>query len=539
MDPSTSASELDVPIGLAVDFADELEFELGLSSVQDKPVVMSSPRLSSIQMSPSPSQISTGGNMTLAPNSPASTAYMTSPPTSPTPMSFPPDTRPDSDSESEQDGMIRSPLNLGKGKSPIAPSSYDIKGKSRAIPTPKLALRELSPREFQTPPDTSFGAPSGSGLGPTAREGSRMSNTTSPTDVSTRDLPSIMPLGPSSDSSEPEVDVTPRPSRIRSRALSGLSFSSLRDAVNSRRRGISRQPSISASGTTSPTSGLGRKLSLKGIASLVRRKKDRDGSMSRSGLSSEVTSGISTPASAFLTPSSTIVRRNGGGPTRVSVVGPWESESSEPSGSSGDDSSTPQQDDTPPANPIPKLEQEVVPRPVRGRAETAPTGDYFGFTFGFEDDEEDKEKPESDEPSREDSSDVLVQASDATNVEPPSPESPFDRLPRELHLLILGHLARSYIDDHVQAIQDGIWSTAKAGSTENKWVGEAGGLRAIVGVARVSSFFWGFRELKFDRARFILFYLFPGARCLEAGIHLPTTAHFGPESTMHQFFLLE
>ncbi|CAE6490812.1 unnamed protein product [Rhizoctonia solani] len=485
MNLSTSASELDVPIGLAVDFADELEFELGLSLAQDKPVV-SSPRLSSIQMSPSPSQISTGGNMTsLAPNSPASTAYMTSPPTSPTPMSFPPDTRPDSDSESEQDGIARSQLARGKGKSPIAPSSYDIKGKSRAIPTPKLALRELSPREFQTPPDTSFGTPSGSGMGSTsARERSRTSHTyaTSPTEVSTRDLPSIMPLGPSSDSSEPEVDVTPRPSRIRSRALSGLSFSSLRDAVNSRRRSISRQPSISASGTTSPTPGLGRRLSLKGIASLVRRKKDRDGSRSRSGLSSEVTSGVSTPASVFLTPSSTIVRRNGGGPARVSVVGPWES----PSGSSDNDSSTPQQDDTPPANPILKPEQEVVSRPVRGRAETAPAGDYFGFTFGFEDDEEDKEKPESDEPSREDSSDVLVQTSDATNVEPPSPESAFDRFPRELHLLILAHLAKSYVDDHVRAIQDGTWSTAKAGSMENMWVGEAGGLRAVIGVARVS-----------------------------------------------------
>ncbi|CAE6480788.1 unnamed protein product, partial [Rhizoctonia solani] len=489
MDPSTSSSELDVPIGLAIDFADELEFELGLSVVQDKPAVVSSPRLSSVsvQMSPSSSQISTGGNQTsLAPNSPASTAYMTSPPTSPTPMSFPPDTRPDSDSEPEADGMVHSQLTLSKGKSPIAPpSSYDIKGKSRAIPTPKMAVRELSLREFQTPPDTTFGTPSGSGVGSSsARERAHA-------ETSTRDLPSIMPLGPSSsDSFEPEVDITPRPSRIRSRALSGLSFSSLRDAVNTRRKSLSRQPSISASGTSSPTPGLGRRLSLKGIASLVRRKKDRDGSMSRSGLSSEVASGISTPASAFMTPSSTIARRNGEA-TRVSVVGPWETG---PSGSSDNDSSTPQQDDTPPANPnpnpIPKPEHEhdheVLTRPVRGRAETAPTGDYFGFTFGFEDPEEDKEKQESDEPSREDSSDVLIRASDATNVEPPRPTSSFERLPRELHLLILVHLARSYVHDHERTVQDGAWSTAKAASPENKWVGEAGGLRAVIGMARVS-----------------------------------------------------
>ncbi|KDN36474.1 hypothetical protein RSAG8_10812, partial [Rhizoctonia solani AG-8 WAC10335] len=418
MDPSTSASELDVPIGLGVDFADELEFELGLAPVHDKPVAVSSPRMSSVQMSPSPSQISSGGNRTsLAPNSPASTAYMTSPPTSPTPMSFPPDTRPDSDSESEQEARVHSQLTLGKGKSPITPSSYDIKGKSRAIPTPKLALRELSPREFQTPPDTTFGTPSSSGLGSTsARERSHTNNTLSPTDVSTRNLPSIMPLGPSSDSSEPEVDITPRPSRIRSRALSGISFSSLRDAVNTRRKSISRQPSISASGSSSPIPGLARKFSFKGLTALVRRKKDREGSRPRSGLSSEVASGISTPASAFLTPSSTIARRHGERISRVSVVGPWESE---PSGSSGNGSSTPQQDDTPPADPILKAEHEVVSRPVRGRAETAPTGDYFGFTFGF-------------------------------------------------------------------AIQDGTWSVTKAGSMENKWVGEAAGLRAIVGMARVS-----------------------------------------------------
>ncbi|KAJ1301827.1 hypothetical protein OPQ81_009055 [Rhizoctonia solani] len=487
MDPSTSTSELDVPIGLAVDFADELEFELGLSSVQGKPVVVPSPRVSSVQMSPSSSRISSGGNMSsLAPNSPASTAYMTSPPTSPTPMSFPPDTRPDSDSDSEQDGMVQSQLTLGKGKSPIAPASFDVKGKSRAIPTPRLANRELSLREFQTPPDTTFGTPSGSGLGSsTTRQRSFTSNATSPADLSSRDLPSIMPLGPSSpNSSEPEVDITPRPSRIRSRALSGLSFSSLRDAVNNRRKSISRQPSISASGTSSPTPGLGRKLSLKGIASLVGRKKDRDGSRSRSrsGLSSEVTSGASTPVSAFLTPSSTMAHRSGGN-TRVSVLGSWEGE---PNGSSGDDSSTPQQDDTPPADPVPKAEQEVVSRPVRGRAETAPTGDYFGFTFGFEEDEEDKEKPETEEPSREDSSDVLIETSDSVNVEPHRPESSFDRLPRELHLLILAHLARSYVDDYVRAIQDGTWSTSKAGSMENKWVGEAGGLRAIIGMARVS-----------------------------------------------------
>jgi hypothetical protein len=90
----------------------------------------------------------------------------------------------------------------------------------------------------------------------------------------------------------------------------------------------------------------------------------------------------------------------------VSVIGPWESE---PSGSSGEESSsTPQQDDTPPADPIIKPEQEVVSRPVRGRAETAPSGDYFGFTFGFEEEEDNKEKSDVDEPSREDTSDVLV-----------------------------------------------------------------------------------------------------------------------------------
>ncbi|CAE6446800.1 unnamed protein product [Rhizoctonia solani] len=488
MNPSTSGSELDVPIGLAVDFADELEFELRLSPMHDKPMIMSSPRLSSIQMSPSPSQTSTGGNMTsLAPNSPASTAYMTSPPTSPTPMSFPPDTRPDSDSESEQEGthMVHSPLTLEKGKAPMAPPLYDTKGKSRAIPTPKLPFRDLSLREFQTPPDTTFGTPSGSGMGSTStRDRSKVPNAISP-DESTRDLPSIMPLGPSSsNSSEPEIDDTPRPSRIRSRALSGLSFSSLRDAVNSRRKSMSRQPSITPSGTSSPTPGLARRLSLKGLSALVRRKKDRDGSRSRSGLSSEVTSGVSTPVSAFLTPSSTITRRNGGGNTRVPVMGPWESGSS---GSSGEESSsTPQPDDTPPADPSAKIEQEVVSRPVRGRADTAPTGDYFGFTFGFEDEGEDREKPDVDEPSREDTSDVLVQASDAANVEPLPPQNSFSALPRELHLLILVHLAMSYVDDHVRAIQDGNWSATKAGNTENKWVGEAAGLKAIVGMARVS-----------------------------------------------------
>ncbi|ELU38503.1 hypothetical protein AG1IA_07468 [Rhizoctonia solani AG-1 IA] len=264
MNLSTSASELDVPIGLAVDFADELEFELGLSSVQDKPVSMSvsSPRLSSVQMSPSPSQISTGGNMTsLAPNSPTSTAYMTSPPTSPTPMSFAPDTRPDSDSECEEEGTIdsNSAVGLEKGKAPMAPPRHDTKGKSRAIPTPKLPFRDLSLHEFQTPPDTTFGTPSGSGVGSTGtRSRSRANNTMLPADESTRDLPSIMPLGPSSssNSSEPEIDVTPRPSRIRSRALSGLSFSSLRDAVNSHRKSMSRQPSITISGTSSPTPSL-------------------------------------------------------------------------------------------------------------------------------------------------------------------------------------------------------------------------------------------------------------------------------------------
>ncbi|GAB1524620.1 hypothetical protein RhiTH_007774 [Rhizoctonia solani] len=492
MNLSTSASELDVPIGLAVDFADELEFELGLSSVQDKPVSMSvsSPRLSSVQMSPSPSQISTGGNMTsLAPNSPTSTAYMTSPPTSPTPMSFAPDTRPDSDSECEEEGTIdsNSAVGLEKGKAPMAPPRHDTKGKSRAIPTPKLPFRDLSLHEFQTPPDTTFGTPSGSGVGSTGtRSRSRANNTMLPADESTRDLPSIMPLGPSSsssNSSEPEIDVTPRPSRIRSRALSGLSFSSLRDAVNSHRKSMSRQPSITISGTSSPTPSLARRLSLKGLSALIRRKKDRDGSRSRSGLSSEVASGVSTPASPFLTPSSTVARRNGGN-ARVCVTGAWEGG---PSGSSGEDTaSTAQQDDAPPAaDPIPKAEQEVVSRPVRGRADTVPTSDYFGFTFGFEDEEEEKEKPDVDEPSREDTSDVLVRSSDTAQVDSP-PQSSFSTLPRELHLLILVHLARSYVDDHARAIQGEAWSTTKAGSIENKWVGEAAGLRAIIGMARVS-----------------------------------------------------
>ncbi|CCO35840.1 SCF E3 ubiquitin ligase complex F-box protein grrA AltName: Full=F-box and leucine-rich repeat protein grrA [Rhizoctonia solani AG-1 IB] len=496
MNPSTSASELDVPIGLAIDFADELEFELGLSSMKDKPMTVSSPRLSSVQMSPSPSQVSTAGNMSsLAPNSPASTAYMTSPPTSPTPMSFPPDTRPDSDSDSEREGVIHSPLAPEKGKAPTAPPLYDIKGKSRAIPTPKLPFRDLSLREFQTPPDTTFGTPSGSGMGSTStRDSSKANSPISPANESTRDLPSIMPLGPSSSSnfSELEIDATPRPSRIRSRALSGLSFSSLRDAVNTRRKTISRQPSITVSGTSSPTPSLARRLSLKGISALIHRKKDRDGSRSRSGLSSEVASGVSTPASEFMTPSSTIARRNGGGNARVSVIGPWEIE---PSGSSGEESSsTPQQDDTPPADPIIKAEQEVVSRPVRGRAETAPSGDYFGFTFGFEEEEDNKKKSDVDEPSREDTSDVLVQSPHAANVDP-TPRSSFSALPRELHLLVLVHLARSYVDDHARAIQDESWSTTKAGTMENRWVGEAAGLRAVVGMARVS---WAWYSLTHD-----------------------------------------
>jgi hypothetical protein len=67
------------------------------------------------------------------------------------------------------------------------------------------------------------------------------------------------------------------------------------------------------------------------------------------------------------------------------------------------------------------------------------------------------------------------------------PAGQFDALPRELHLLVLFHLARSHVEDHVRALQDGVWSAARAASDKHKWVGEAAGLRAIIGTARVSS----------------------------------------------------
>jgi F-box/leucine-rich repeat protein 2/20 len=68
----------------------------------------------------------------------------------------------------------------------------------------------------------------------------------------------------------------------------------------------------------------------------------------------------------------------------------------------------------------------------------------------------------------------------------PIPLTPFDRLPRELHLLVLSHLIDAFTYDYNHATKEGKWSAARAGSAEGKWVGEAAGLRAVVATARVS-----------------------------------------------------
>ncbi|KAG9087821.1 hypothetical protein FRC07_012731, partial [Ceratobasidium sp. 392] len=322
------------------------------------------------------------------------------------------------------------------------------KGKGRAIPTPARHLGSaassgtgMDPRTtFQTPPDTSFGTPGAVG------SGSRGRAMKSREEREREDLPSIMPLSPS-----PSPSPTPRPSRVR--AISGLSFTSLKETIRSKSRSGTASPlSRSVSGAPSPSEERGpkRKLSLKGLANafVKRKNKSRPGS----GLSSEV---VSPATSAFQTPSSSLPRRGAGPLARPSIVGvQWESEG------------------------ISKA-QEVLTRPVRGRAETAPVvvGDYSGFRFDVE---------REDEPSREDASDVLQMIRTPVEEKPPVPLNPFDTLPRELHLLVLNHLVESYISDYHRGLRDGKWSASQAGSEQGKWHGEAAGLRAIIGTARVS-----------------------------------------------------
>ncbi|QRV83048.1 SCF E3 ubiquitin ligase complex F-box protein grrA [Ceratobasidium sp. AG-Ba] len=377
-----------IPIGLAVDFADEMEFGIGMGLGGDGQGQEQIDHSASVP-SPSPSMSQTTDLDALSPTHTATT-LMTTPPTSP---------------------------------GPVAGPSW--KGKGRAIPTPagRLLSPPLSAMAFQTPPDTTFGTPGASGSGSRTRGRPKMREETPAVG---EDLPSIMPLSPS-----PSPSPTPRPSRVR--AISGLSFTSLRETIAHRR---------SRSGTASPSiEGVPkRKLSLRGLGALVKRAgktKSRPGS----GLNSEV---ASTASSAFQTPSSSLPRRTAA-PPRPSVADVW------------------QEDKT-----------EVPERPVRGRADTAPVvvGDYFGYKFDSD--------QGSDEPSREDSSDI-IQAK-----KPPAPLNPFELLPRELHLLVLGHLVDSYIQDHNRAIQSNTWSVSQASSEQGKWHGEAAGLRAMVATARVS-----------------------------------------------------
>ncbi|KAG9073939.1 hypothetical protein FRC06_011057, partial [Ceratobasidium sp. 370] len=382
-------SEESIPIGFAVDFADEMEFEMGMGAAGTGEDHVESSSSCPI----SPSTVTEFSAL-----SPTQT-NITTPPASP-----PPEPEPEP-----------------------GPS---WKGKGRAIPA-RVASGTDSRTTFQTPPDTSFGTPGAGGSSARGRPKTREER-------EREGLPSIMPLSPG-----PSPSPTPRPSRLR--AISGLSFSSLRESIAHHR---SRSRSGAASPSVEGTGGPKRKLSLKGLGALVKRKtKSRPGS----GLSSEITSPAS---SAFQTPSSSLPRRMGV-QARPSVAGVWEDKT------------------------------EVVTRPVRGRAETAPAapttpvvvGDYFGF--GFE-----AEETESDEPSREDSSDVVQINSPVEK--PPAPRNPFGTLPRELHLLILAHLVGSYVSDHNRALKDKTWSASQAGSEHGKWHGEAAGLRAMIATARVS-----------------------------------------------------
>ncbi|KAG8713619.1 hypothetical protein FRC09_018520 [Ceratobasidium sp. 395] len=429
-----------IPIGLAVDFADEMEFGIGLVGLDadgdgDQMVIAGTSTSTSSPVSPSTPLgfASTSSSSSTCPISPTSQVtdfsmaaqlsptqtYMTTPPGSPLPQSS-------SSHETSEPG----------------PS---WKGKGRAIPTPIARLSGIiDPRTtFQTPPDTTFGTP---GAGSSSSGPSRGRPAMKTREEREReDLPSIMPLSPS-----PSPSPTPRPSRVR--AISQLSFTSLRETIRSRSRSGTASPlgRASFSGASSPLGGPPEpkhKLSLKGLAGALMVKRKSNKSRPGSGLSSE-------NSSAFQTPSSSLPRRGVGVQfQRPSVAGVWAEQ--EGGGEKG----------------------EIVSRPVRGRAETAPVvvGDYFGFGFEVE---------REDEPSREDASDVVQMGISLVEEKPVVPLNPFDTLPRELHLLVLVHLVESYISDYNRAIRDGTWSASQAAS--EKWYGQAAGLRAIIRTARVS-----------------------------------------------------
>ncbi|KAF8595246.1 RNI-like protein [Ceratobasidium sp. AG-I] len=400
-----ATSELGIPITLAVDFADEIEFSLA-----PKPE-------STATMSPAPSHASSEQM------SPCSTSYLTTPPTSPMPA-------PQPDSEEGRDGQA-------------------WKGKARAIPTPSRPAfsATIDPASFQTPPDTTFGTSfaSGSGSRSTERE-ERLRD---------EQLTSFIPLASSrSPSPDMELERTPRPSRVR--AISTMSFTSFRESMN-RRRSTTGTPSRSTSGTPTSETAPKRKLSLKGLGALVRRKTG-----SRSGLSS----GTSTPVS-FVTPASSLPRRALTVEERPSVLGVWDHHSHQPSlGANQNDQA--------------KDGQETIgARPVRGRADTAPE-DYFGLHFDSPHDiRKEEEDVLAEEVIREDVSEVVQVLND-------KPTSPFGLLPRELQLLVLVHLVEEYREEYVKALRDGTWSVMKAGGEAGMWIGEAAGLRAVIGVGRVS-----------------------------------------------------
>ncbi|KAG8683046.1 hypothetical protein FRC08_014557 [Ceratobasidium sp. 394] len=175
-DAHEARSEVEsIPIGLEVDFAEEMEFgmgmgvEVGMGAGTGNGVELGDQMLSECPISPSTTT-------EFSAFSPTQT-YMTTPPTSPLPE---------------------------PGPEP-GPS---WKGKGRAIPARVGSGSGTDPRTtFQTPPDTSFGTPGAGGSGSRGRP-------TKTRERERQDLPSIMPLSP-----EPCPSPTPRPSRLEEKGV--------------------------------------------------------------------------------------------------------------------------------------------------------------------------------------------------------------------------------------------------------------------------------------------------------------------------------
>ncbi|KIY73516.1 RNI-like protein [Cylindrobasidium torrendii FP15055 ss-10] len=85
---------------------------------------------------------------------------------------------------------------------------------------------------------------------------------------------------------------------------------------------------------------------------------------------------------------------------------------------------------------------------------------------------------------------ALRHASYDTHAPPPSPPpvvySPFDHIPKEICIKMFASVLYLHEAEYLKAVDDGSWTTSRASSSKNRWVGRDKGIRELVKFSRVS-----------------------------------------------------